>query len=229
MKKLALFLFSLCCTAPFFQTDAFLSGKVDIGATYLDIDYLNSGNTIKRDHLAGVKADATVQIIGGFLAKASGIWGKSDDGKLASAAFALGHYFPVAPGLAVIPSLGVNFSYLTTLIDLELSDAPIVLEDLRERFRSVSPYLGLDVCYTFFKKWTFLFGYQYAWSYTHTKISNLVSDSSHCFGSNYTVGIEYSICKNLAVNFGVGYNVSLTKEKHGIRGKGCKLGIACYF
>jgi long-subunit fatty acid transport protein len=75
--------------------------------------------------------------------------------------------------------------------------------------------------------------YQYAWSRTHTKLTHehnkLVSEKSHSCGPNYTLGVEYYVDDHWAINCGIGYNISLSKEKHGLRGKGAKLGVAYYF
>lgn len=203
-------------------------GKVDLGATFFDVDFLQSGHTEKTDHMTGYKGDATIQIIGGVVLKPSFIWGKGD-GELASGSIGLGHCTPIYKGLTLIPSVGVTFSYVRTSIDVEISELNVTFKDQRERFRSISPYVALEFCYSLSEKWRFMGGYQYCWSRTHTKISHFVSDTSHCSGSNYTLGIEYNIDKNWSVNLGAGYNISLSKEKHGIRGKGIKIGLAYYF
>lgn len=201
-------------------------GKIDLGATFLDVDFLKSNHTEKTIHMKGIKGDATIQIIGGVVLK-PGFMLAEGGGKLATGTIGIGHCTPIFKGFTLIPSVGVAFSYVKTRIDL--SDEISALQDLKERFRSVSPYAALEFCYTFLEKWTLMGCYQYCWSYTHTKISNIVSDTSHCSGSNYSLGLEYGFDEHWAVNLGAGYNISLSKEKHGIRGKGIKLGLAYYF
>jgi len=228
MKKNSINFILFCFLFFSYNLQAGCCGKLDIGATFIDVDFLTSGRTQKTDHMAGYKGDANIQVIGGVVLKPSFIWAKGD-GELASGTIGIGHYTPIFKGLTLIPSVGVNFSYVRTTIDVKFPELGLILEDQRERFRSVSPYVGLEFCYTFLEKWTLMGGYQYAWSRTHTKISSLVSDTSHCSGSNYTLGLEYSLDKYWAINLGAGYNVSLSKEKHGIRAKGIKIGLAYYF
>lgn len=202
--------------------------KFDLGATFIDVDFLTSGRTQESDHMVGYRGDATLRLIGGVVLKPSFIVAEGDNGKLATGSIGLGHCTPIFKGFMLIPSAGVAFSYLKTKIDFTPPGFNITFYDQKERFRSVSPYLALEFCYTYCK-WTLMGGYQYAWSRTHTKISNIVSDTSECSGSNYTLGIEYAINRYWAVNLGAGYNVSLSKEKHGVRAKGMKLGIAYYY
>jgi len=228
MQKNIIKLTLICLLAFSYGLYAGCCGKVDFGATFMDVDFLQSGHTQKTDHMAGFKGDATIQIIGGVVFKPGFIWGKGN-GELASGTLGIGHCTPIFKGFTLIPSAGVVFSYLTTEIDVEVPELGILLKDQRERFRSVSPYVALEFCYTFLEKWSLMGGYQYSWSRTHTKISNIVSDTSSCSGSNYSLGIEYSIDKRWAVNLGAGYNISLSKEKHGVRGKGIKIGLAYYF
>jgi hypothetical protein len=211
----------------FFALYAGICGKADIGATYIDLDILKSGHTEETLHMKGFKGDATVQVYGGFVLKPGFIWAKGK-GELASGSIGIGHCFPIFKNFTLIPSAGVTFSYVRTDIDLEIPGLGI-LEDQKERFRSTSPYAALEFSYTFLENWTLIGCYQYAWSRTHTKIGKVVSEKSNCCGPNYSLGLEYSINKNWAVNFGAGYNISLSKEKHGIRGKGLKLGVAYYF
>lgn len=218
-------LFVLICSS---NLNASCCGKADIGATLIDLDILKSGHTEETLHMKGFKGDATVQVYGGFVLKPGFIWAQGH-GELASGSIGIGHCLPLFKNFMLIPSGGVIFSYVRTRVDLEIPGTDIVLDDLRERFRSVSPYAALEFSYTFLEKWTLMGCYQYSWSRTHTKIGDVVSETSHCCGPNYSLGIEYSFNKNWSVNFGAGYNISLSKEKHGIRGKGLKLGLAYYF
>lgn len=207
-------IYSACC------------GKIDIGPALIDVDILKSGVTEETLHMGGFKADATVLVWNGVCIKPSVIYGEGY-GELASAGIGIGHCTPIpwVDGLILTPSVGIAYSYVTTHVDIE----ELGLSHLRERFRSSSPYLCLDLCYTFLTDWTLLASYQYAWSETHTKISHIVSEKSHCCGPSYCLGLEYAFNKHWAVNIGGAYNISLSKEKHGIRGKGIKMGLAYYF
>lgn len=201
-----------------------IKGKVDVGFVYIDIDILESGKTIETLHTKGVRGDATVLLYQGFCIKPSFTWAQGK-GTLTSGTIAAGYYIPICNSLKILPSVGITFSYLETRIDLE----PFNLFNLKERFRSESPFLGLEVCYSITDRWTLMGVYQYGWSHTHTKIKPVVSSKSHSCGPNYSLGIEYTLSQNWAISLAGGYNIMLSKEKHGLRGKGAKLGIAYYF
>lgn len=206
-----------------------IRGKVDIGPTLMDIDVLESGKTVKTLHMKGGKADATVLIYQGLCIKPGVMWG-SGHGKLRAGSLAVGYYIPITDKFKILPNVGITWSYLHFGLDLE----ELQLFDLKERFRSDSPFIGMEFCYSITDKWTLMAVYQYAWSRTQTKIRSellgtIVNDKSHSDGPNYSLGVDYSLNKHWSIIFGVGYNITLSKEKHGIRGKGAKLGIAYYF
>lgn len=204
-------------------------GKLDIGPTLMDIDVLESGKTVETLHMKGVKADATVLVYEGLYIKPGVIWGRGH-GKLWAGSVAVGYYLPITEKFKILPNVGMSWSYLHFGLDLE----ELQLFDLKERFRSDSPFIGMEFSYSITDKWTVMAVYQYAWSRTQTKIRSeilgtIVNDKSHSCGPNYSLGVDYSLNKNWSVMLGVGYNITLSKEKHGIRGKGAKLGLSYYF
>lgn len=201
-----------------------LHGKVDVGPTLLDVDILESGKTVKTLHMKGIKGDVTLIVWKGACIKSGFLWSEGH-GRLSTCYLGVGQYIPVTEELLVTPSVGVAFSYLHTQVDLEA----LGLFSLKEKFHSSSPYVAVEFCYKLAEKWTLLGLFQYAWSRTHTTIKPFVSDKSTSQGPNYALGVEYSFLPNWSLNFGVGYNITLSKEKHGIRGKGAKLGLAYYF
>lgn len=224
MIKMMLRFFLIILALSFSPVYGALKGKVDLGPALIDIDILESGKTIKTLHMKGVKGDATVLVYEGLCIKPGFIWARGH-GQLTSGTIAVGYYLPVMKKLRILPNVGITWSYLYTRVDFEEFN----LFDLKERFRSSSPFIGMEFCYLLTDKWTLMAIYQYAWCRTHTKIDSLVSDKSHSCGPNYAIGIDYSVNQNWSVTFGVGYNITLSKEKHGLRGKGAKLGIAYYF
>lgn len=218
---------SLCLLLYTYALEGALHGKIDLGPTLLSVDVLQSGKTEETLHMKGLKGDFTLLFYQGLYIKPGFLtaWG---DGELTSGGFSVGYYIPVTKKLKLMPNVGVTFGYLRTRVDLEIAEG-IELTDLKERFRSSSPYIGMEFSYSITSKWTLMGLYQYAWSHTHTKIKPLVSDKSHSCGPNYSLGLEYSVDDHWAVNLGLGYNITLSKEKHGIRGKGAKIGLAYYF
>lgn len=221
MARLICLLLCFCLSNQLLQ--AHLKGKIDIGATYVHVDFLESGKKTDSKNMKGVKGDLTLLVYKALYVKPGFIlaW---DRGKLASSV-AVGSYIPLKDYLKVLPHVGMTFGYLSTKIDNEL----IGLKNKKERFRSVGPFIGFEVCLTLAKKWTFTAIYQYAWSRTHTKIKSFLSSKDHSSGSNYSFGLEYALNDQWAINGGVGYNQSLSDEKHGIRAKGGKIGLGYYF
>jgi hypothetical protein len=201
-----------------------LRGKIDIGATLMDIDILESGKTIETLHMKGVKGDLTLLVYEGLCIKPGFIWGRGH-GELTAGSIAVGYYLPITQRFKILPNVGISWSYLHTRVDFE----ELGLSNLKERFRSQSPFIGMEISYSITEKWTLTGLYQYAWCHTHTKIKPIVSAKSHSDGPNYALGVDYSLNKHWSVTFGVGYNITLSHEKHGLRGKGAKLGVAYYF
>jgi len=202
----------------------FMHGKVDVGPAIIDVDVLESGKTIETLHMKGVKGDASLLVYEGYCIKPGFLWGKKGHSELTTGTIAAGYYLPFR-NFRFLPHVGITWSYLQTRVDIE----QLMLHNLKERFRSSSPFIGMEICYLLSDKWTITALYQYAWSRTDTKIGSIVSDKSHSCGPNYGLGVEYSLNKNWSIVFGVGYNITLSKEKHGLRGKGAKLSVAYYF
>lgn len=200
-----------------------VNGKVDIAAAIIDVDILQSGKTTETLHMWGSKGEATLVAFGGWFLK-PGYIAAGGDGTLYSFSIGVGHFYPYKDFI-FMPSVGVTFTHLKNKVDLE----QIQQFDLTQKFHSTSPYVGIEVCYKLTSKWTLMGLYQYAWSKTHTTIKPFVSDKSHSDGPNYGLGVDYSLTPNWSITFGVGYNITLSHEKHGLRGKGAKLGIAYYF
>ncbi len=228
-----------CCLFTLFMSAALsaeIRGKVDLGPAYVHVDVLESGKTVKAMHMGALKGDATILVWKGVGIK-SGFLAASGQGDLISYSVAAAHYTPITDKIALVPSVGVTFSYLSTHINLEEQQ----LFHLKERFRSNSPYIALEFSYKFNCSWTLIGMYQYAWSRTHTKISttrrthfplgstDLVKDHSHSDGANYSLGVDYTINDHWSVNAGAAYNLTLSHEKHGLRGYGFKAGTSYYF
>lgn len=221
-RLVKLFLFYLCLITA--SAQATIEGRVDIGYAWIDIDVLESGKTVDRMHVNSVKGDATISIYKGLCVKPGFVWG-SGDGDIESFTLAMGQYFPLTERFAVLPYVGVGYGRIHTHIDIP----EFGLFHLKEQFHSVSPYIGLDVNFKPFDRCTIFGIVQYIWSSTDTKIENLPKDKSHSEGFNYALVFEYEVYKNFCLSLAGGYNTSLTKEKHGFRMKGAKIGLAYYF
>jgi hypothetical protein len=233
MKKSSfccLLLMAFTCINGLFADDCL--GKADIGPVFLHIDVLESGHTIKKINMAGVKADGYVFLWKGVCLKPTILFGQQGHhNQLLSGGCGLGHYTPIGDKCSLTPSVGCNFTYFRTVIHAIIPLSPEISIPLRlkEKFHSVSPYVALDASYCFMKGWRLVGSYQYVWSRTNTKIKGLDDTKSHPSGSNYALMIEGDLNNKWSVNLGAAYNSSLTKEKHGLRGYGMRLGVAYWF
>lgn len=217
-------------------------GKIDIAPAYLHLDVLNSGRTSQRLDMGAIRADATVGICKGYgwVLKPTVMYGSTfGQSWLFTGGIGVGHCTPIScisDSLILTPSVGVIYTHLRTKCDIQQEVPPfglLTFPDCRERFRSVSPYLGLEALYSFTDSFRVCGSYQYSWSQTKTKINGipggLKSYRSHSEGPSYGALIEYDLLKCLSINLGVGYNYGLTKEKHGLRGMGVKVGLAYWY
>lgn len=249
-----------CCIFTAFLTSALsaeIRGKIDLGPAYAHVDVLESGKTVKAMHMGALKGDATILFWKGLGVK-GGFLAASGQGDLFSYNVAVANYTPLkdiikcfrgnsscssnvffnqAERITLIPSVGVTFTYMSTHINLKEQ----MLHHLKERFRSSSPYIALELYYKINCDWTIMAMYQYAWSRTHTKITTtrrthspfisgkIHGDHGHSDGPNYTLGVDYTINDHWSVNAGAAYNITLSHEKHGLRGYGFKVGSSYYF
>ena len=220
--------FVLLCSIAISPLKGELCGKVDAGPTVLYVDLLESGKTQKTLKMAGVKGDATVLVYQGLAIKPGVLFAWGKDSRVASGTLAVGYCLPITEKIKILPNVGMNWSYLVSYVDSKEHG----FYNLRQRFRSQSEFIGMDFSYSLNPSFSFIFAYQYAWCKTDNRIGKtpfVQKFRSHSSGSNFSAGVEYYYNEHLAFNFGVGYNLSLSKEKHGIRGKGLKLGVAYYF
>lgn len=206
------------------------SGKVDLGPAYIHLDVLESNKTIKTMDLLGVKADAMILFFEGkgWGIKPSLLYGRGDSrlGEVFSGGVGFGHCTPITDCFTVTPSVGITYGYIKTRIRIPDFFGRM---HFTEKFRSTSPYLALDATYTIIKGLRVCGMFQYAWSRTHTTIVGVLKDKSNAKGPNYALMVEYDLNDHWSLQLAGAYNISLSKEKHGIRGAGGKLGVAYWF
>lgn len=208
--------------------------KIDVGPAYIHIDVLKSGKTDHTVDLAAVKADFNYRFLDYFLVKPTLLYGHGQHkNMLFNGGAGLGFYIPLHKNFVITPMGGVIFGYLRTNLDIKIpisQNPPLTaIVHTTERFRSCSPFLSVEASWTFVPSWRIVVCYQYSWSRTRTKIKPFVNDKSHSEGSSYSALLEYDLNKHWSINVGAAYNVALTKEKHGLRAYGFKLGIAYWF
>lgn len=226
MKFLITLLLSLFILSDHLNAET--QGKLEVAPAFMHIDILESGRTVKRMDMWGVRADFSYFLYKGLYIKPVVLYGNGGAAKggLFSSSLGLGYCIPLEKRFLISPSVGFTYSHLWTKIDF----APLQLTHLRERFKSWAPYVAVDLYYTFTPTWRVCAGVQYAWSWTRTSIQKLVkNDKSRSQGFAYSILLEHDLNDQWSVNIGAAYNLTLTKEKHGLRGTGFKAGVVRWF
>lgn len=210
-------------------------GKIDTGPTYVNIDVLESGKTIRNLDLFAWKADAFYRVWSGLSVKGGVLIG-GGDARFYTVYGGVGFCVPVHERVTLFPNAGYTFGRFTSTLDYEMEQQGFVLEirDLKEKIHSSGPYLGLDISVKITDKWRAVFIYQYAWSRVRTQFTKdepeiRIKSKDRTEGSNFAILLERDIAEHWSLSLGAGYNLSLSKDKHGLRGKGVKAGIVYWF
>lgn len=222
----ALFLLGLLITPQISFAEC--AGKIELAPAFLHIDILESGKTIKRMDMPAVRGEISYLFWQGFYIKPIIVYGNggSAKGGTAIGSVSLGRCIPLNDKLILSPSVGIGYSHLWTKIDFPA----LGLENLKEKFKSLSPFVGIDAIYTIQKGLRLNLSVQYAWARTHTSIAQVVRrQKNHSQGFNYSCMVEQDLNDKWSVNVGATYSLSLSKEKHGVRGTGVKAGLARWF
>lgn len=216
MNKILLIM--LCLTSSLFA-----KGRIDIGPALVNVDMLESGKTVRSLDLFALKGDATLMVYEGLCIKPSFLFA---DGKanLNSASIGLGYCIPLTDCITVTPSYGVTGTLFKSRLDIPQYG----MYHVREKFRSQGQYVCLDATWTFLPGWRIYGVAQYAWSHVHTKVGPFKT-KNNTEGPSYALALERDINDEFSITLGAGYNASLSKEKHGLRGKGIKLGLAYWY
>lgn len=204
--------------------EAACSSKIDAGPAWVHIDVLESNHTIKKIDMPAIKADSTFLLWKGICLKPAFLYGRINDSETFSGSCGLGHYIPITSTFSITPCIGCTYTQFKTTLDLN----PFFL-DVKERFRSVSPYASLEASYCFMPGWRVCGIFQYVISRTHTTIKGFGTTKSHPKGPNYALVLEHDINANWSINIAGAYNISLTKEKHGLRAYGARIAAAYWF
>jgi len=231
-KSLSLLFVFLMVPTVGFSLCAEFKGKVDVAPAYIHIDLLESGKTRHEMDLPAVKADAVIFFTdGGWCLKPTVLYG-TNDGSIFNGGLGFGHYTPVTDWLALTPLLGVAYTDLHAHTTIPIPGFGGVKAN--EKNASVSGYVGLEFNFKFSDSFRGTAVYQYSWSRSHTQIRlakpfPVVKSNDHSEGPSYSVQIEKDLNKKWSVNLGAAYNLGLSKEKHGLRAYGAKIGIAYWF
>ena len=221
-----------CATDPYRK----VNGRFDLSAAWVHIDMTDHGHTIHKMDLGGVRAELCYLIWKGLQIRPNVLYahGRKED-RCINGGVSLGFSIPINECYWLTPLGGVTWGKIRTTIDFPLinpttHELVTIVPHVTEKFRSVSPYVGLEGSWKITPELRIVACYQYAWSRTHTKLNKGIGTYKNTSkGSNISGMIEYDLDCNWSVNIGGAYNASLTKEKLGVRAYGVKLGMGYWF
>lgn len=221
------FLKSILLFLAAFHAHAFseIWGKVDFAPAYVHIDVLNFNRVVRKLDMLAVKGDATIVVKDGFCLKPT-IMYAANQGDLLSVGLSIGHCFPIAEKWILTPTVGYSYTYMRTSLKFNCSPFKCFF---KERFRSRSPLVGIEITYRILPCLRACGQMQYSWSKTHTRVGEIIDAHDHARGPLFAALLEYDFNEVVSANIGAAYNLSLSKEKHGIRGYGAKAGFAYWF
>lgn len=202
--------------------------KLDIAPAYVHMDILENGNTVHRLDMTAARVDASFIFGGGWTIKPMFMIARGDKGQYETIGTGFGYTFPLSESLVITPLGGISYSYLSTRYDLHI---PFFGTFFTKRtYKTWTPYVGFDLVYSLGNGWRIGGTLQYAWANSRTSVGNFAHNAkSEAQGIISGITLEKDITENLSWNIGAGYNNSMTREKHGLRGYGFKAGLAYWF
>ncbi len=212
-------------------------GRIDAGPIYVHLDVLESNKSIEKVDLEGFRADGYFQVYSGLIFKPA-FTVATGHGKYQAGTLALGFYLPMGQlvpaleGLSVMPQAGWTASRLSTELNLAPPRTPGSLSDVKEIFRSSSEFIGLEATYQLLQNVSVSGSVLYGWSNTRTTwtkepFGELIpreAQKSSSKGFSYSAMVDYQLTDLWSINLAGVYNLMLSKEKHGIRACGFRLG-----
>src|ERR1700733_763364 len=147
-----------------------IRGKLDFAPAFVHIDLLKSGHTIHKLDLPGVKADCYYRIWQGLVIKPEILYahGHGSD-EVISGGVGIGFCIPCKDCGCITPVVGCNWGNMKTHTTIN-PQPEFFLHHVSNKFRSISPYIGIEGSYTFIKGWRIVATYRYSWSRTHTSL-----------------------------------------------------------
>lgn len=202
---------------------AICKGKLDVAPTWMKIDVLEFGKTVRRLDISGARVSADYFVWNNIMARGTFLAGRGD-ANFETYSIGLGACLPYKQ-LYFTPHAGITYTNFRTSFDLP----QFFLFHLKQHFTSYGPYVGIDAQWCITDKWRIGGGFVYAWGRTKTVVKPIQKAKSSTKGPNYTILVERDIGDKWSLNIGAGYNRSLDREKHGLKGKGIKIGLTRWF
>lgn len=203
-----------------FLSKAEAAGKVDVGAIYVNLQLINNGDKSQELDLYGARIDTSFQIVHGLLGKVAASYANGDGSDFVFLTTALGYYIPIQKCFILIPQGGLSYSHLNTKLD------PF---DLDEKFTSYTPFVGIEAVYKYSECINISGSVLYGFAQTKTEIESFPNTKGESKGPSYAIMAEYMLTKCASISLTWAYNLSMSREKHGIKGQGARLAFGYYF
>ena len=198
--------------------------RIDTGPAYLKIDLLEKEKIRKTIRLNAFKFDGSIGIGKGFCLKPSFLYADKKT-YISTYSLGLGYNLTFIPMFCFTPHVGVSRTSFKTPIHIpEYTLAP-----LKECFLSYGKYIGLDITWNIIPGLRMYGGFQYIWSRVKTTVKPLFISHNNTEGPSYGLVIEKDLGTNFSLSLSYGYNLSLSEEKHGLKGQGVKFGCVYWY
>lgn len=225
LRRFSLLCLLCCLSSPL----SAICGKVDGGPAMMRLTNIYLGTKTNKYWLYGVSLAGTIIVKDGWTLKPRLIYG-GGDGDLWNVGLGVGYFLPVHKRINITPVVGASYGHLKIDVDLPLMPAGI-----EQTMDSVSPFVGVDVGVTILECLTAGFGIQYAWSRSQTTSSHdllggkFFDARSESRGFNFFGQLDYWFNSCWSANLAFASNDSHSKEKHGIKVMGWRLGVGYFF
>lgn len=224
---------------------AYPKGKIDAGATALEVQVFLDGEKVETTNYYGINSTATLALLYGVCGndslldgivlkpRALGAW--NGGSYIWNTALGIGYYIPIGD-FSVTPLVGEFYGELSTHAPAAILRPDVFGPDVPQHSKSYGTYIGIDLSYTLCD-WMFSLSYQYAWTHTKTHYNTPTNPfffptntfHDHSSGSSIAGQIDYYINDCWSINLAAAYNESLTHEKHGLKIYGVRLGMGYTF
>lgn len=200
-------------------------GKVEIAPAYVHIDVISHHKTVQKLDLKGVRGEASVALLG-YYVKPYGVYAKGKGCELTSTGASFGRCIPIVERILLSTQFGASYTLLKSSHPTDWS------KKVHEHFEGWAPFIGAELVVTLFKGLRLSGSGQYSWSHSHLRIRHIMRSKQYkekARGPTYNAMLEYDLNACWSINIAGMYNESFSREKNGIRGKGCKAGLAFWF
>lgn len=204
-------------------------GKFDFGAAFLEADIRTQGKVVHTASFTGISAGGTVCVADliSFSPLCQGVAVKPrllaalGDHHIWNIGVGLGYIVPIR-SVVFVPNVGVTYGELGTKFMTLLGDTQV-------RYKSLSPYVGIDASICFWQCWQITVAVEYAWPRTETFFSDISLGTVESTGWNGAFQLDYYVTESWSILGSFAFSDSRDKEANGMSIQGGRLGVGYFF